>query len=131
MNRIVPFMIVSFLFLGIENSSGQTLNFSQVLSVSSTTDTVPANKVWKVTSIIPTQSFIQSSNPVQYNLVIDGSTLAVGHSAWGSTALAQNSAAYAGSMSNCVFPIWLPSGTTLATGTGVSRISVIEFTVTP
>ena len=60
-------------------ANSQTLQFSQVLLVSST-QTVPANKVWKIESIFPHASFSSSSGtgPVA-QLVINNNVGNVGH----------------------------------------------------
>jgi hypothetical protein len=34
-------------------------------------------------------------------------------------------------MVNSSFPFWLPAGTTLAAGSGIGLISVIEFSIIP
>ena len=91
----------------------QTLQFSQVLLVS-TTQTVPANKVWKVESPLPSWGGGATTNTI----TIDGNLVVV--TIGGSS-----------SISGISFPLWLPSGTTLAPGSNIPRISVIEFTVVP
>ena len=90
----------------------QTLQFSQVLLVS-TTQTVPANKVWKVESVMPI-----NQTSIYHQIVVNSNTIIVG------------TTNYSGSWFNA-FPMWLPAGTTLAAGSTVFRVSVIEFTVVP
>lgn len=108
----------------------QTLQFSQVKLVT-TVETVPANKVWKIEGIFPTvfSRYSGSSGVTEghiYNLVINGNNRPVGVSSfltgyWGTS--------YAGNIGN--FPLWIPAGTTVAAGSNVGEISVIEFTVIP
>ena len=90
----------------------QTLQFSRVLLVSSV-QTVPANKVWKVESVMPI-----NQTSIYHQIVVNSTTIIVG------------TTNYSGSWFNA-FPMWLPSGTTLAAGSTVFQISVIEFTVVP
>ena len=89
----------------------QTLQFSQVLLVS-TTQTVPANKVWKVEGVMP---------------VFNGT--AINQISINSTNIVVSAVGY--TLSGNAFPLWLPAGTTLAAGSNVFRVSVIEFTVVP
>jgi hypothetical protein len=115
------------LHLSIES---QTLQFSQVKLVS-TVETVPANKVWKIEGFFPTtfSRYSGSSGVTEghiYNLVVNGNNRPLGVSSfltgyWGTS--------YAGNIGN--FPLWIPAGTTLAAGSNVGEISVIEFTVVP
>jgi len=115
------------LHLSIES---QTLQFSQVKLVS-TVETVPANKVWKIEGFFPTtfSRYSGSSGVTEghiYNLVVNGNNRPLGVSSfltgyWGTS--------YAGNIGN--FPLWIPAGTTLAAGSNVGEISVIEFTVIP
>jgi len=108
----------------------QTLQFSQVKLVS-TVETVPANKVWKIEGFFPTtfSRYSGSSGVTEghiYNLVVNGNNRPLGVSSfltgyWGTS--------YAGNIGN--FPLWIPAGTTLAAGSNVGEISVIEFTVVP
>ena len=105
----------------------QTLQFSQVLLVS-TTQTVPANKVWKVEGFMPSQSLIAPwQSTVNFSITINNSQIFVA----GAYQRESGNSGYAYS-ANLVFqPLWLPAGTTLAAGTNVFGVSVIEFTVVP
>jgi len=97
----------------------QTLQFSQVLMVN-TVQTVPANKVWKVESLVLSQNFTNYSISSYYSayLLINNSSCTVGFSS------------YQAGISTTL-PLWLPAGTSLAAGQNVSSVSVIEFTVVP
>ena len=94
-------------------ANSQTLQFSQVLLVS-TTQTVPANKVWKVESYTPNAGIINF-----HYIVVNSNNSIVG--------AVEN---YIHIYSH-TFPMWLPAGTTLAAGQNVHFISVVEFTVVP
>jgi len=128
MRTFLHFAIVVSLFLLANTSQAQTLQFSQVLLVS-TTQTVPANKVWKVEGFMPSQSLTtQPFNVKDFSIVVDNSQVYVAGAHMGSSG-----SQYAwGYYANLDFqPLWLPAGTTLAAGTNVFRVSVIEFTVVP
>jgi hypothetical protein len=110
--------------------TAQTLQFSQVKLVTSV-ENVPAGKVWKIEGFFPTvfSRYSGSSSVTEghiYNLVINGNNRPVGVSSfltgyWGT--------AYQGNIGH--FPLWIPAGTSLAAGTNVGEISVIEFTILP
>ena len=113
---ILVFFAALFQFTNKANS--QTLQFSQVLLVS-TTQTVPPNKVWKVESFFPSQNFYVGNNHSTAFLTLNNISCYVGQSR-----------SDAG-MSYMPLPAWLPAGTTLAAGQNIVSISVIEFTVIP
>jgi hypothetical protein len=107
-----------FLALATSNCYSQTLQFSQVLLIGSNAQTVPAGKVWKVETALP--SILNQNAERQLSIIIDNNTVGIGGSInWGSNLNILNQA------------FWLPSGTTLAAGQSVFRVSVIEFTVLP
>ena len=112
------------------NGESQTLQFSQVKLVANV-ETVPANKVWKIEGFFPTtfSRYSGSSGVTEghiYNLVVNGNNRPVGVSSF---LTAYWSTSYAGNMGN--FPLWIPAGTTLAAGSNVGEISVIEFNIIP
>ena len=111
MRIFLHFAIVVSLFSLAKTSQAQTLQFSQVLLVS-TTQTVPANKVWKVEGVMP----VYNGNAIN-QISINSTSIVV--STFGYT------------LSGNAFPLWLPAGTTLAAGSNVFQVSVIEFTVVP
>jgi hypothetical protein len=122
------FLLLTVLALPIANKlQGQTLQFSRVLFVT-TTQTVPANKVWKVESILysaaPTNIMGGNQND---QLVIDGNALTV--RATRSSNGGYNAVTYG--VWEQKLPLWMPAGSTLAAGQNVNSISVIEFTVVP
>jgi len=114
-----------FTFLGIilfNVMCGQTLQFSQVLLVSSNTQTVPAGKVWKVENILASSSLVVNNSIKNFTITVDNTSIFVA-----------GAVEYAGpsSANQLVQPIWLPAGSTLAAGQNVFRVSVIEFNVLP
>ena len=122
--------VLPFLVFAASGLQGQSLAYSQTLLVSNQVQTVPANKVWKVESFLPTTAKVSSFTPTAFNLIVNGSAYPVGHSAFGNTG-SSSAEAWASSMVNTSFPFWLPAGSTLAAGTGIGLISVIEFSVIP
>jgi hypothetical protein len=122
------------------SAQGKTLAFNQVLLITTSQQTVPAGRVWKIESCmgLPTtssgQSYMSLSFPSRHNIVINGTNIGVASE----TSVAAGGSTYSGGdyykvwamNENCTtMPIWLPAGTTLAAGTNVSYISVIEFEV--
>lgn len=112
----------------------KTLEFNQVKLVT-TSETVPAGKVWKIEGVfyssnVPDPHCTGSTNyssitPLNDIIIVGGAN---------TTIRSFNSSGGANVGFNSVlwekeFPMWLPEGTSLAAGTGVSKISVIEFTV--
>jgi hypothetical protein len=107
--------------------TGQSLQFSQVLLIT-TTQTVPANKVWKVESYTPSTAYgVHSGTPQTHAILVNSLSRIVGMVAGGNV---NNNYAHSAYSFNS-FPMWLPAGTTLAVSSGVSQLSVIEFTVLP
>ena len=117
-------LFTTLLFCGLAfNSLSQTLEFSQVILVSSL-QTVPQDKVWKVSNILPTLNGSGSCKikvngndiVVAFSLSSNGQTNGTGNFG--------NSHNYY----NCLEgAYWLPEGTTLEAFTNVQYISVIEF----
>ena len=120
--------VVSLFSLG-NTSQAQSLQFSQVLLVTSS-QTVPANKVWKVESYTPSAVYaIHSGTPQTHAILVNNLSRIVGMTAGFNGNHSSSSVHDAYSFKS--FPMWLPAGTTLAVSTGVSQLSVIEFTVVP
>lgn len=133
-----------FFMLGITFAvNSQTLQFSQVKLVTSTEETVPPNKVWKVegigaarvigiTKAAENPSFAPQDQTIFINNTAVSVIQTVGTGSGAATAgccSVYTSVSYAASATK--LPLWLPEGTTLKTGSNVSFISVIEFTVVP
>jgi hypothetical protein len=106
-----------------------TLQFNQVLLISSNPETVPAGKVWKVTGYAASIFYGTSSSTTAapgFTYFINGNTRYFGHRG---TLHTSYNASVPGS--NYFTPFWLPAGTSLQAGSGVGEISVIEFNVIP
>lgn len=111
---------------------GQTLQFSQVLLVSSNAQTVPAGKVWKVENILASSSLVASGNQtVNFSITVDNSQVFVAGANSQVNVYNQGVQSMSSTSNQLVQPIWLPAGSTLAAGQNVFRVSVIEFTVLP
>jgi len=122
--KLALWLLLLGLVSGLE---AQTLQFSKAKLVSSTSDTVPSGKVWKI------ESFLFSRNLSAYpnlswaeddKIVVNGDVFVV--------------RAYrtdAGNRRYFVWkqdlPIWLPAGTIVKADVGVKHISIIEFKEVP
>lgn len=128
-------LVFALFILAASSLQAQTLSFSQVKLVS-TIQTVPQNKVWKVENILPsvrpTTTNFSGQSAVDFTLLVNGLTVFYlstesrgnlqGNGTTGITAVTAGIGAS---------PIWLPAGTTLAVGSNLHAISVIEFNVIP
>jgi hypothetical protein len=112
------------------------LDFSQVKLVS-VQETVPANKVWKIESVIynipQTSSGVQTSNGSctsgSYEstaILVDGTSTKVGN---GTVPAAYSNVTNTHSYTS--LPFWIPAGTKLSGGTCLNKISIIEFNIQP
>jgi hypothetical protein len=118
------------LFISLSNLHSQTLQFSRAVLVEQQTETVPPGTIWKVNAFVPTSIKVSSTSPTSYNIVINGQSNPIGHSAFGNSG-SSNASAWAAAMQGQTLPLWLPAGTTLASGSGIRMLSVLEFTVVP
>ncbi len=121
--------VFCLLLLGMAGLQAQgTLQFNRVLMVS-TVDTVPANKVWKVTSALSTSTLHTTGTNVALStsMLVDGNTVFLSgrsYQDWSAD----------GNQSFGVYtpmPVWLPAQTSLAAGANTLSLSVIEFNVLP
>jgi hypothetical protein len=126
--KIIITLSICLAFTLSSNAQSQ-LTFNQVLLVPLTSqgDTVPQGKVWKVESSV---SELSSNGETYFHVNnnkcnITKSITNVGN-LYGSS---NNSYAYANSIVNPIFPMWLPAGTIITEGTGVSALSIIEFNI--
>ncbi len=128
--------LVLFLWLSQSLFCQYNLDFSQVKLVS-VQETVPANKVWKIESVIynipQTSSGVQTSNGScasgSYEstaIVVDGTSTKVGN---GTVPAAYSNVTNTHSYTS--LPFWIPAGTTLSGGTCLNKISIIEFNIQP
>ncbi len=151
----MKFLLICMLsvFCGSLNAQGN-LQFNQVKLVSAL-ETVPAGKVWKVESALsgeeryPTSGTALPSN--SRFILVNGSSVCVHEEHVATTGVGFNGCCGGGFWMNNVgmavnsttpvlvhvsaqptkLPLWLPSGATLAVGTKVSSISVVEFNIIP
>lgn len=125
--------LITFLVL-TEYSNGQgNLQFSQVLRIGNSAQTVPSGKVWKVEAYMQANTFItefteypgcsypERQHPFLINSVpyyqINGSP---GHGSSGIMMAVGN-----------LFPLWLKSGEILQTTCPNNFLSVIEYNIVP
>jgi hypothetical protein len=118
----MKFVVLLFACVALSSAAfSQNLEFSQVKLVTSS-ESVPAGKVWKVTSYIPTDVFNGVVDPTRHGIGINGTLRRVGHS----------SSTDSVPMSTIPFPLWFPAGTVIdpaISGSNVYAVTVIEFTV--
>jgi hypothetical protein len=130
MKKLIMFCFVVNSFLGFSQGN---LQFNQVKLVT-TVETVPVGKIWKIESVVYSQiiSGLSSSSTGEAAnnaiILIDGNNIVV-------RSARQNIGGGSGVSLALIweqsYPIWLSSGTTLASSTGVQYISVIEFNQIP
>lgn len=116
------------LSLGMLAQAQGNLQFNQPILITNVLSTVPAGKVWKIESFTPSSAYqVHGGNPIAFQITINGDNRIVGMPA------GLNYNYNSGSHSAVIhsLPIWLPAGSTLVSGTGVSMISVIEFNLVP
>lgn len=116
------------------------LAFNQIIIVGATPVTVPVGKVWKIESVMGPHTIVTSINnsdfnslpfPGAHNILINSQTIGLGHldldMEWTSS---NTRTTHMGRATVTTLPIWLPENYTLAAGSNVTFISVIEFDVT-
>jgi len=147
------FLLFAMILLGDFFAQGN-LQFNQVKLVT-TVETVPVGKVWKVESALtgeeryPTSGTTLASN--SRFILVNGNSICVHEEHVATTGVGFNGCCGGGFwMSNVgmavnsttpvlvqvtaqptKLPLWLPAGSTLAAGTKVSSISVLEFNIIP
>ena len=127
-------ILIVFLFLSLRLFSQGNLQFSQVKLVT-TSETVPAGKVWKIENILPgvrptttswgnsTLDFtININNQTVYYLSSESKGSLFGN---GQTGISSISVGIGNA------PIWLPAGSILSAGTNVLSVNVLEFNLVP
>jgi hypothetical protein len=136
------FILISLNSFQAIAQTGSSLVFNQALLVSSTA-TVPTGHVWKVENVLPNANVIATvPNPVgntttqvattECIILVNGNSIR----AISSKATSNNSysdlaarplATSVAVQSIFPSPVWLPEGTTLAAGSNVQYVSVLEF----
>ena len=117
MKKTLLFLITLFSFSQL---LAQNLEFSQVKLVS-TQETVPTDKVWKVTNVMPSTTAYNGSVDIKVN----GNTVRVKSRDYVSINNIEGTAMSAWTALSGAY--WLPSGTTLSADANCEFISVIEF----
>ena len=122
------------LLLGNDTIAQFNLQLNQVLLVGSTTQTVPAGKVWKIESYMQAgvtinemvESTATCNFPGRHHAMIVNNQLyylingSPGHGSSGTYMAVGNS-----------LPMWIPAGTTLRSSCAADVISVLEFNLAP
>jgi len=128
--------LILFLFTSL-GCIAQTLQFSQIKIVT-TSETVPAGKVWKCTSVLASGTMTttgNSSTTSSKQISINGSVVPISGRSYrfnGPTTTSTNARTSDQSFGQYTeMPIWLPAGSSLAPSTGANGISVVEFDVVP
>ncbi len=131
----------SFLMTFVVAQSQGNLQFNQAKLIT-TVQTVPAGKVWKVESyaynggaaFAGTQSGFYTNDGIYertcinalMNYMVNGNTIQI------PVSLSRSSNSGLISLDGLnLFPFWLPEGSSLAAGTNMSYLSVLEFNVVP
>lgn len=137
--------IFTFCLLISGLAMSQGLQFSRVLLVEATQQSVPAGKVWKVESVMPSTSYGRASasyytlpSPTlanDYVIIINSNNVFLGDATAGVTSGYTGGSNAASEIflgvNASLFPMWLPENTTLAASNNIKYISVIEFTIVP
>ncbi|MCF8269124.1 MAG: hypothetical protein K9I25_04075 [Crocinitomicaceae bacterium] len=139
------FIVIVFISLSVFVNAQGNLQFNQVKLVT-TSETVPAGKVWKLENYLPSSQLAIDLNR-QPNQASAGGTknfivLVNGAQVFLQTTITRevgrndgywSQDGYATAADYRIFdaPIWLPAGTTLAASTNVMSLSVVEFNVLP
>jgi hypothetical protein len=130
-------MIFIFTVLGIGKLSAQNLQYGKAKLIDSKVDTVPAGRAWKLEGFVFTNSIANcpsSSTEVNItdSILLNGNNFAVrAQRFFGPTYTSRGSTAPTYLIWKQETPLWLPAGTTLAAGRGVSYINIIEFKESP
>ena len=118
-----------------------TLTFNSVKIIEATPMTVQPGKVWKVESVIGPHTEGTSFNgtvapgfPAAHNITINGQTIGLGVMESSLAFISGSTGSRVTHMARSTvttLPIWLPEGYSLAAGSNVNFISVIEFDIVP
>jgi hypothetical protein len=121
---------IALLFSSVAFSQEESaLKFSQVLLVELTEEgvVVPEGKVWKIMSAVSELPTISGSVYFYINgakCELSKGNFTSNNSSWSSAYSGAN-----GFNSLNVFPMWIPTGTNLTSGSFVSALSLIEFNI--
>jgi hypothetical protein len=127
------------LMAAIASNAQSNLQFDEVLLIDNTGSTVPTGKLWKVESVLSTSDLAASggtdTQQKTTRIVVNSIQIILSQcSSWAGAGSGSNAnpRPYGYTCHDVTkLPLWLPSGTSLAAGTNVDRISVLEFTLVP
>ena len=109
---------LTFVYSNDSKAQGN-LQFNKVKFVS-VNDTVPANKVWKVESIL-----YSNTNYGAY-INLDNQSILVRYILYSNGGTSQTSSIW-----EMKFPFWMPAGSFIAASTNVNLINIIEYNIIP
>jgi hypothetical protein len=128
MKKVVAILSFALVCLFTQLRAQGNLQFNQVKLVT-TVQTVPAGKVWKVESAQYSGTAAFLINNAGATTVYGTMVLNVnGTPIYPNYYLTTSGSTYSNSP---LFPLWLPTGSTLSAGNGTAYLSVIEFNVVP
>jgi len=114
-----------FLFANQANSQSKSLKFKQVKLITTSSQTVPANYVWKVTGI-----FTDNTSLGNFSETTTPAILVNGTKNYYMMPMPIGSGTYF-AIIEAGFPVWFPANTTLAASNKVKYINAIEFEIVP
>jgi hypothetical protein len=132
MTKLILSLVACLLIIDNSFSQGNNLQFGKVLLIE-TLSTVPANKVWKVESVL-SKSALALPTPGTYDRNLNDNTAIQVNSnsiIIYSVQLLIGGFGTAFSKEVTKLPFWLPAGSTLNISTNVQYISVIEYNLIP
>lgn len=135
-------------FFALSASAQTSLEFSQAILVDHVQQTVPPNKVWKITGIsggarnfcidIPSSTYYARANGIGFyvNGILMGKMSSTSNTHYTSSNCSSGSGCCAGSFGTIgengdMVPMWLPAGTTLQAVAPEILLSVVEFNIIP
>ncbi|MCC6601459.1 MAG: hypothetical protein IT223_12425 [Crocinitomicaceae bacterium] len=133
------FIIAALSLLAISGFSQGTLEFNQIRLITSSDGTVsvPTGKSWKIIGVLYSSQVPDpycSSSSTCYSISAHNDIIVVNsanNTIRSVRSRGNGNSGFPTYLWEQEFPIWLPASATLATGTGVSSISVIEFNIVP
>ena len=124
--------MISITFLAFSSQAQGTLQFNQVLllTLNILGDTVPQGKVWKIESAVSTIGTVaQNSTSGLSYFRVNGISVDVAKISILQFYSNGPNSFTSGISSNTIFPMWLPEGSVVTSGSRVSALSVIEFNI--
>lgn len=126
MYKILYICILSlFLFINPILSQSKSLKFKQVKLITTSSQTVPGNCVWKVTGI-----FTDNTSLGNFSETNTPAILVNGVKNYYMLPMPIGSGTYF-AVVEAGFPVWFPANTTIAASNKVKYINAIEFEIVP